>query len=214
MIRRRAYFTIALALMVMAGLAMYATTPVKAHRPRLPLDFLPMTLAEWVGASGIPSDAMPLDPAVEEQILRTYRRGAEVVWLSVGFYSRQTAGRRHRALDLLYPGQGWSTIDNRALRLSLGHNGNAAVVNATIMQRLDRVSVTLYWYQMESRIAPNEFLNRVLLLKNSLFRQRSDGAFIRIVSAVDRDGDVSVVLAKQIEFAKLFHPELSRRLSD
>ena len=214
MIRQHVYFTIASALMIMTGLAMYATTPVKAHRPRLPLDFLPMTVGEWVGANGAPSDAMPLDRNVEEQILRTYRLGDQVIWLSVGYYSRQIEGRRHRAMDLLYPGQGWSNIENRALQISLDSLGNTATINAIIMQRPNRGVVTIYWYQVQSQILPNEFANRWMLLKNSLFRQRSDGAFIRIVSPVNGDGDVSTTLATQIEFAKLFHPELSRQLSD
>jgi EpsI family protein len=212
--RQRIYFTIALVLMVVTALAMYAPIPVKAHRPRTPLDFLPVTVGEWVGANGAPSDAMPLDPNVEEQLLRTYQRGADVVWLSVGYYSRQREGRRHRAMDLLYPGQGWNNIENRALRLSLDSQGNTATINAIIMQRPTRQVVTIYWYQMQSQILSSEFANRWMLLKNSLLRQRSDGAFIRIVSPVNGDRDVSAVLATQVEFAKLFHPELSRRFSD
>ena len=214
MMRQRVYFTIALMLMVMAGLAMYATTPVKAHRPPLPLDFLPMELGEWVGTNGVPSDAMPVDASVEEQLLRTYRRGTDVVWLSVGFYSQQMERRRHRAMDLLYPGHGWSNIENRELQISLNGHGGAATVNAIIMQRLDRTMATLYWYQVQSQILPNEFQNRLLLLKNSLFRQRSDGGFIRVVSPVNGGRPVSSVLATQIEFTKLFHPELSRRLTE
>ena len=207
--RRNLPFLAALMLTLLAGVGLYAPSRINERHLAFPFDFFPMELGGWTGTNGIPPDAMPVDPQSEDQLLRTYRRGPQLVWVSVGHYRRQTESHRHPALDLLYPGQGWSTIEHRQVTIPIdGARPQMISPNAIVMRQPHRTVVTLYWHQVQSDTLISEYGNRGKLFINRLFRQRSDGSFVRIVSSVEDVGDVSSTLEAQTGFVQVFHPEL------
>lgn len=210
--RRNTYLGAALAMMLAAGVSAYAPAPVRERALTMPLEWLPVELAGWTGTSGIPADSLPLSPNADERLLRTYRRGHDTVWVAVEYYRRQNDGRRPHALNLIFPGRGWSAIDERAVALPPEGSDAALMAKLVIRQVPGGAVVTTYWYQLGAHTLTSEFRYRWKLLSNSLFHQRSDGALVRIVSPVPASQDASTALDAQRDFVKAFHPELSKSL--
>jgi EpsI family protein len=69
----------------------------------------------------------------------------------------------------------------------------------------------VYWYQQSGgRIVTNEYLGRVHLVIDSLTRNRSDAALIRVSVPFDEDSSAAVRTA--LEFIQASYPALMRFL--
>ena len=80
------------------------------------------------------------------------------------------------------------------------------------MQYGDRQQLYLWWYHGRGRMYANEYLNKLLLIWDSIFMRRTDGALVRVNMAV-RD-DIEHSLNTQTEFINLFAPLLSEYIPD
>jgi EpsI family protein len=85
-------------------------------------------------------------------------------------------------------------------------------VNKFIMGKgLDR-HLYLFWYQGRGRAYASEYWNKVLLIWDGLTQKRTDGALIRVNSAVN--GNVNSSLKTQSEFVKLLYPLLKEYIPE
>jgi EpsI family protein len=179
--------------------------------PTRALETMPRTLGAWEEAATPPGDVMPLDPDVTHHLYRTYGRGRDTVWLSVGYYSLLGSGRHPQAQRLVMPGQGYAELSVRSVDIPLG--AGTLPANLVVMRAADRTLATLYWYHLGGRGVASDHGYRALLLWNRLWRHRSNVAVVRVVSPVS-GGDADATVAAQADFVRALYPELRGSLPE
>jgi len=206
--------TALVALAIVAAAAALAFLPV-ATPPVMParsLEALPRTLGQWREVATPPGQSMPTDPGVTHDMSRTYERGGDSVWLSVGYYASLTPGRHPEAQRMVMPGKGYAELSVRTVQVPLDA-AETLPANLVVMRASDRTLSTLYWYHLGGRGVASDHGYRALLLWNRLWRHRSNVAVVRVVSPIGR-ADAEAVLAAQADFIRALYPELRRSLPE
>lgn len=73
----------ALVLLSIGGGSLFIPWGAADTRLAAPLSFIPMQLAGWSGSYAAPPDPLHVDPTVPDQLVRSYRRDTDVVWIAV-----------------------------------------------------------------------------------------------------------------------------------
>jgi EpsI family protein len=213
-VRRRARFFV-LAVGLIGATALVSSLPGgTSHAPVVAtLGAIPTVLPGWRSTDRVPAGVMPSDPSAETELARAYQNGTQTVWVSVGYYPGQGEGRHPAARKLLFPGSGWRNLNEESTRIVVdGRVGGTIPATLVVMETEGRSLAILYWYQIGRHSVASDHGYRALLLVNRLIRRRSDGALVRIASPVPSAREVASVVARQIEFVRVFYPELLRNL--
>jgi EpsI family protein len=150
-------------------------------------------------SSGKFDDAIIEKLGVDEYINRNYQdKEGSSVSLYIGYYSLQTQGKLIHSPKQCMPGGGWVPIKSEAITIHDTKQNRSYKINKMLFQKgLEKLSM-LYWYQGRNRIVANEYLDRFFLVKDTIFRKRSEGALVRIIATLKEADDTSEV--KQQEF--------------
>ena len=96
--------------------------------------------------------------------------------------------------------------------LVAGPDGPAVSANRVVISRgLDR-QVVYYWFQQRGRMITNEYLVKWFILQDSILRYRTDGAMVRLVTALGRDEPEAAADARLLRFAHAIYPEHPRAI--
>ena len=167
----------------------------------------PADIGGWRGHNAL------LEPEVEhmldldDYILSDYNNpDGDSINLYVAYYSSQHRSKYHSPLVCI-PGDGWSMTAFD--RTSLGSNHP---INRAIIERDGSRKLVYYWYEERGRKVANEYWSRLYLIYDTIARNRSDGALIRLVTQImpnegDQDGD-----ARLKQFVRDLEPSLQRFL--
>jgi len=207
--RHAIFFAVALALMSSAAVLAAAGRESVRTRPDVRLGLLSMALGDWQGTIDAPTEVLPSDPAATDQISRTYRRGSETIWLSIGLYIDQTEGRRPAARALLFPGTGWTSLSEQRVTISLdGDSHRSLPATLLVKTTRDQRLAVLYWYQVGHRSVASDHWYRALAFWARLVDGKSDGALIRIAWPVAPTVDPMADLAAHRSFVQAFQRNL------
>ena len=87
-------------------------------------------------------------------------------------------------------------------------------VNRVVIQKGSDRQVVLYWFKQRDRLVTNEYLVKALLFWDSITKQRSDGALIRLTAPLLPGEDETVVDRRLQQFASLVQPMVSAYVPD
>ena len=208
-------YIITITLLLSTAIANYALSRPEAEQPRRPLNEFPKVIGEWKAAKDQLIDERSMQILlVDDYIMRTYANSkGDAVGLYLGYFKTQREGKQVHSPRQCLPGAGWKIADNKVYSLELkDHNPTHASINYYLMQYGDRQQLYLWWYHGRGRMYANEYLNKLLLIWDSIFMRRTDGALVRVNMAVRDDIDHS--LKTQTEFINLFAPLLSEYIPD
>lgn len=98
----------------------------------------------------------------------------------VAYYGSQTGGASIHSPRNCLPGAGWEPVAHTTIpvhtELGSGH------VNRYVVQHgSGRRAVVYYWYEGRGRIAASEYLVKWQMLRDAVWRRRTDEALVRIV---------------------------------
>ena len=147
---------------------------------------------------------------VTSYILRDYRdeEGFEVS-LYLGYFAVQREGAMIHSPKHCMPGSGWNPAEVSVIPINIPGSAQTYRVNRILLQKgMDKL-IMHYWYQGRNRIVANEYLDRFFLLIDSLFRHRSEGALVRVISPWDPAGDNEI---RQEQFVASLFPVLQQHL--
>jgi exosortase D (VPLPA-CTERM-specific) len=151
----------------------------------------PMELGGWAGRresmDGIYLDALKLD----DYLLADYSTaGAPPVNLYIAYYTSQRKGEAVHSPRSCLPGGGWQLreFDQRTVS-GVKINGEALRVNRTLIELGDQRQMVYYWFEQRGRIITNEFAVKWYLFWDALTRNRTDGALVRLITALPPGGD-------------------------
>ncbi len=134
------------------------------------------------------------------------------ILILVSYYDYQEPQRAaHNPVSCLLGGGGWDLSSSVDLPPD-PESGRPFGVRRLILQRPGYSLLALYWFQQRGRIIINEYLNKAYLALDSMKKQRTDGALVRLELLLAKDesiedgqkildrfiGDFSSVLAPYI----------------
>lgn len=156
----------------------------EARTERRPLSEIPINLGQWQQRGG----EIRFDRQTESVLrtsdytMRVYElpdgRSANVY---VGYYTSQRTGATYHSPQNCLPGAGWVMREPELISIPAA-SGKTFEANRYIIENGDYKEVMLYWYQGRGRAVASEYEDKIYTVWDSVWRRRSDGAMIRIMT--------------------------------
>lgn len=195
-----------LTLFLLAG-TLTATKLMARRQPQplaKPLATIPMEIAGWTGmAAPDPSEEVQGVLKASSILSRIYTHGGTSVELFIAFYAEQRAGESMHSPRVCLPANGWEISQPGSEPVVVA--GERYKINRYIVQKgLERMTV-LYWYQSRSEIVANEYLGKMLLIRNTILNGATAGSIVRL-TFYDRPG----AIPQAVDLAEHIIPEMRK----
>lgn len=179
-------FLLAAALIAVTGIMLQARGRNEVFPPRQPLQSFPARLPPW-SATDVAMDKEVLDVlGPGDFLLRDYQpeTGNEPeIGLFIAYFRSQRTGDTIHSPQHCLPGSGWLPVELNRITLALaGHEPFPA--NRYVIAKGDSRQLVLYWYWAHDRGVASEYWAKFYLVADSIRMNRSDGALIRITTAM------------------------------
>jgi exosortase D (VPLPA-CTERM-specific) len=177
------------------------------------VDF-PPALGEWHGRQGriedIYLDALKLD----DYLMADFVSGAGSVNLYAAYYASQRQGESIHSPRSCIPGGGWRITEMSQVDVPGGTASGALRVNRAVIELGVQRQLVYYWFKQRDRELTNEYLVKWYIFVDALTRQRTDGALVRLITALQPGEDVALADRRLGEFANTARAELNAFLPD
>ncbi len=198
------------AIMLATMLLLYFVSHSEQIEPNKPFNTFPMRIGDW---KGIPEK---FDPAVydvlgvDDSVLANYssnKRGS--VNLYIGFYQSQKEGDLIHSPKNCLPGAGWNITKTAIETIDVSNEKAKRQINVIrlILEKDSQKQVVLYWFHARGKILSSEYMQKIWLVIDSITKNRTDEAFVRLISPVVNDETETIDLMK--EFTKEIFPYLT-----
>lgn len=161
------------------------------------------------GSSEFPEEIVQ-ELGVDSYINRDYRDDdGYKLSLYLGYYEEQREGAMIHSPKNCMPGSGWAPVESSIISISVSGSNQSYKVNRMLFQKgMDKL-IMYYWYQGRNRIVANEYVDRFLLIVDSIFQHRSEGSLVRVIGPWDPSGNNEI---KQEQFVANLFPILRQYL--
>ena len=181
---------------------------------RRPLDSLPATIGEWRGRGGTIFGGTILEKLkLSDYVMRDYidptGRGLN---LYIGSWDTQRKGAVIHSPKNCLPAGGWEPVEASLVAIVLQSPYSTITVNRYLIQKDREQQVVLYWYQAQGRAIAREVPARIEMIKTALFRNRTDGAIVRVMSPVY--GSARETSERLVAYVQAMYPILGDYLPD
>jgi EpsI family protein len=145
----------------------------------------PTVVGEWEGRQALLLEGDTLQVLrASDYLVRRYSDGTgRNLWLYVGYWQSQRKGAQPHSPKNCLPGSGWEPLEAARMIIPLA-GGRSLPVNRFVIQKGQDQQVVLYWYQAQGRPVSGEIEAKLEMVRSALFRNRTDGAIIRVTSPV------------------------------
>lgn len=127
--------------------------------------------------------------------------------LYIGYYQAQHKNELIHSPKHCLPGSGWSTEQQQQISIQLPANNQHQKINRLLMQNGMERQLVQFWYQGRGHVIASEYLDRALMVWDSLTRRRSDGSLVRLTGPGD---DLERDTEKQQQFITALLPILDQ----
>jgi len=199
------------ATLVVAVAVVGMVTPARVDAAPSRQDFTMLSMNEgvWIGRrdrlDGIYLQTLKLD----DYVLADFNAaGRPPVNLYVAYYNSQRKGESVHSPRSCIPGGGWHINGIEPRDIALPGGAGLLSVNRVVIERGDVKQVVYYWFDQRGRVLTNEYLVKWYIFWDSLTRNRTDGAMLRLtvpVLAGQSEADADRALE---EFARTLVPVL------
>jgi exosortase D (VPLPA-CTERM-specific) len=163
----------------------------------------PDKLGDWQGQqSPLESDVIDV-LQVTDYILSEYtKEGSASVNFYVAYYESQRKGVSPHSPRVCIPGGGWQISDISRVKLT------DLSVNRIVIKKAQSTQLVYYWFQQRGRSMANEYYMKWYLFKDALLLNRTDGALVRMTTAVSPLETIADADNRLIGFAQDLLPVL------
>jgi exosortase D (VPLPA-CTERM-specific) len=130
--------------------------------------------------------------------------------LLVSYYNSQTSGAGIHSPEVCIPAGGWEVSRWEQAHLNLGPTDSRGFeVNRAIIQKGQFRQLVYYWFEQRGRRLTSDYATKAYTVWDSVSKGRSDGALVRVVTAIEGN-DVSSAelrLGRFLEFTLAVLPE-------
>jgi exosortase D (VPLPA-CTERM-specific) len=209
---------VAAVVLLLFGAFVAVAMPARAEVRPARTDFtrFPMQIAQWSGRRES-IESMYLDILkLDDYVLANYAvEAAPPVNLYVAYYESQRGGRSAHSPSSCQPGGGWRMSEFRRNELpGLGAGGTTLPLNRVIIEQGEQRQLVYYWFKQRERVVTNEYLVKWYLLWDSLIRNRSDGALVRLITPLAAGEQAAQGDARLVAFAHEAVPNISGYVPD
>jgi exosortase D (VPLPA-CTERM-specific) len=208
----RTFLAAASVLLAFVITALVMPRPAEIAPSRASFVEFPMTLSAWTGhrgsMEGIYLDQLKLD----DYLLADYvDDNGHPVNLYMSYYNSQRKGDAVHSPRACLPGGGWQLREfNQRTLPTVQINGQPLRVNRTLIELGNQRQLVYYWFQQRGRVITNEFAVKWYLFWDALTLHRTDGALVRIITALPPGSSEREADRQLTEFASLIAPQLPR----
>jgi EpsI family protein len=185
-----------------------------APAPKVPLRQAFERVEGWSGGGNQPLSDQIIDwLKLDDYLFRSFEKGPKTVTLYVGYY--RTAGKVGAAHDplLCFQGQGWGIVERSHGRYTLaGAPGLTLSFSSMIAERQGERELIVYWFQANGRTSANTFSQKIDMVRERLFGQGEDNAFVRISSPIG-DGPQESARKRIFDFIEAFYPTFNKYMA-
>jgi EpsI family protein len=151
------------------------------------------------------------DPKADSSISRVYVGPDNgLIELFVGYRGTQNEGDRLGSPKLLLA-EHWNFAWVKPTSIQLA-NASRIEANWMLTHKGNTTRLVLYWYQLEKNTLAGELDYRIELVKRSIWDRRSDGAVIRLATAVADYEPIEKAQERLAAFASNLYPQLLKVL--
>jgi EpsI family protein len=190
----------------------YVSGREEINPERLSFATFPDTLGEWKGRPGTLESDVEKGLGLSDYVLTDYAKPKGLpVNLYVAYYASQRMGVSPHSPSVCIPGNGWQITEFEYINLRIGDT-SLPINRAIITRGAAEKQLVYYWYEERGVTVANEYWSKVLLLKDAILANRTDGALVRLITPVyagERESDADDRLQ---EFARTAAPVLSKYL--
>lgn len=170
----------------------------------------PLTIGHWHGYSEA-LDSTTIQALRFSDYWNAYyqrNKNETPVNLYMAYYQSQRLGTAAHSPANCIPAGGWEIKEKDIVALEL-ENFSLPVTRMAIKKGNDSMLV-YYWFDQRGRILNEQFGTKWYLLVDSITRQRTDGAVIRVMTQVDKERDgIKAADDRIVNFLKDFHPSIN-----
>jgi exosortase D (VPLPA-CTERM-specific) len=205
---------IAATVLLAAGAAVALTVPHREEYVPQRASFVdfPMVIGQWFG------ERQGIEPEIiqslqfNDYVMAHYRGPTpRPINLYVAWYDSQRAGRSVHSPRTCIPGGGWRIVEFDQVEVpGVQAAGQPLRVNRALIAFGQSRQLVYYWFQQRGRIITNEYLAKWFLFWDSLTRNRSDGALVRLVVPLGDGEQSSNADAELARFTAELEPVLER----
>ena len=155
-----------------------------------PFSTFPKMIGEWVGRESFFEQKVYEILGVEESVLISYKNSdGREVQLYVGYYESQREGDLIHSPKHCMPGSGWEITQTSLEEMTiLGDKRKKIKMIKLILEKGIHRQVVLYWFQSRGRFISSEYLQKIYLIWDAIFKNRTDGSFVRLIAPLHREG--------------------------
>jgi exosortase D (VPLPA-CTERM-specific) len=174
-----------------------------------------MRIGDWQGTPLAMESQYLAALKLDDYVLADYAAAGASVNLYVAYYRSQKKGQSAHSPQSCIPGGGWEIVSHRNIGLPLGdREGTVHPANRVLIQKGHEKQLVLYWFKQRERYLSNEYLVKFYLFWDALTKGRSDGALIRLGSALAPGESEEAVERRLTELARAIQPDLARYVPD
>ncbi|WP_160255833.1 VPLPA-CTERM-specific exosortase XrtD [Methylotenera versatilis] len=181
-VKKPLYVSIVLILVALIAVNLLSDR-VEIKPERKPLATFPTKIDNWIAKeSSLPKDVEEF-LGVDDYLLADYKTGRDSVNFYVAYYASQRKGVSPHSPQVCMPGGGWiiSSLD----RITIDVAGKKDFhVNRTVINKDNHRQVVYYWFEQRGRHIANEYYMKWYLLLDSIQRNRTDGALVRVTAYI------------------------------
>ena len=130
----------------------------------------------------------------------------------IAYYDSQRKGVSAHSPRSCLPGGGWQidSLEEKTIsEVEPYGNGEPLRVNRVFMSYGEQKTLVYYWFQQRGRIITNEYLVKWYLFLDSLQRNRTDGALVRVYANIGEGQSVEEVDQLLVNFIENAVPQMS-----
>lgn len=178
---------------------------------REPFGSFPLRLGDWRGEELALGAAELAELRLTDYALADFiGPDGAVVNFYAAYYASQRSGASVHSPRACLPGGGWQIRQNRKVELpDVLPDGGALRVNELIIGMGDRRQLVNYWFPQRGRNLTSEYAVKWYIFWDSLTRQRTDGAMVRLVTPLGDPRDDDAVRARLLDFMRVLHGRLA-----
>lgn len=189
-------------IMIMAFGAQQYFSHAEKIIPNKPFSSFPTQIGQWRGEEEhFDAEVYKVLGADDSFYANYHDNQGRWINLFIGFYQSQSEGELIHSPKNCMPGGGWNILDSEIVPIKLkGSLDESIKVIKLVLQKGESRQISYYWYQSRGRIISSEYVQKIYLVWDSITRNRTDGAFVRLITPVNSsDKETTVILEKFIQ---------------
>ena len=173
----------------------------------------PMNLGDWAGRREVMESLYFDKLKLDDYVLADYVSvDGRPVNFYLAYYDSQRKGESVHSPKACLPGGGWEL--ETFGRHWIDVDGSGKPVNRAVIRKGNERQIVYYWFKQRDRWLTNEFSVKWYLLIDSLIRNRTDGALVRLVTPASDSDDIAEADDSLGEMASLIDAHLARFVPD